>query len=867
MSKSHLIHQCLSTLPKLRDVFLCAVVIVAAMHMGACSEDTEEKLFGTSRLVPEAKVDATLHTAEGTDASATLLPFIPAADELSLTLVSADGRYRHIWERLSEYPADEPLLSGIYQAEVSYGSEYDEGIDSPYFYGYTTVDLSEAGVTKKVEITAYLANTLWQMSYTDALTSYFKSAKAIFHSDGGGYIEVLPGQQKPVFLRAGSVRVMMQLEMPSGKTVEFLAATIADARPAKLYNVVADLTTDGGEPTVVLSVNESTTTDDVSITLSSEFLESEAPLLECEGFVSGAAITVGEGTTTPHPVIFKVNPQFSEHLLLTMQSAALTAAGWPSEIDLATASEPQLRALRNLGLAISETDGIRSYDFSRVIPNLRADGTKPSTNTISLTATSASGRMSGPAEIHIDVTPVDISIVSVSPVVMGINQALMQVITSDANLTDNLVIETRESVAAPWSRATLTSVTQDAASPGRWYVNFSVPEGATATVEMRILYCGQLKAQTVLQRLTPNYTLKTDCYAMLAIVSIDAGTPEMTAAITSTVNIYIDGNPTLLISRRPQLGYIIVGGLEANRTYQLTTTMYDRISAASHPEGFTPAVTLVTENDAPVPNGDFEEIRSDEIKYSNLPSGGRYSQNIVDIFNRQNYCNYNLSVPKIWANTNAKTFCMAARRHNTWYMVPSGFTTTQTASGAYAAVIRSTGWDLNGEAIPDYRQTSQPYTEYSQNIPHIAHRAAGKLYLGNYSFDPSTLTEKYQEGVEFHSRPSALNGYYRFSPSLGDFSERGMVRVEVLGTDNGMDIVIARGEYLFDAAVSYKAFSVPLTYDRFGIKATRLKILFASSSRTGGIAEESATVSTYSDPTDAMSIGNELWIDNLTFTY
>lgn len=870
MNKPHLIYR-LSIQNTLRDVLLYVIVLVMAILLCTCTDDTHTDIYGSSTIIPEARVDAAVTSVEGTDISGNILPYIPSAQELAFTLTRTEGTYTHTWTHLADYPADEPLMPGTYTAELSYGSEYTEGVDAPYFYGSETVYLNAEGEAKRINITARLANTLWKVSYTDAFTSYFKNAHTILHSAGGGYIKVLPQETRPVFLRAGTIKVMLVLEMPSGESVEFLAASVPQARPAYMYNLTVDMTMgpDGTTPQVVFSFDESIATDDVTVALTPEFINSQAPMLQCEGFRPGTTISVAEGTLPAAPVQLIIDPAATSQLLLSTKSPALIAAGWPAEIDLVEADASRLQILKNLGLTISDrpTDGMRIYDFSQVIANMRADGDTDMLNTLSILATSHHGRMTGPVELNVRVTPVDMAIVSVSPVVIGINKAQMQIVSADADPASNLKILIRQTANDAWMPTTISSVTEDTDTPGRWYVTFDVPEAGNSSAEMRLLYCDNIKAQYTLQRVAPDYSLEVDSYAMLALVKIDAGSAELTATITSMANIYIDGQPVIQVSRQPRLGYIIVGGLEPNRSYRLTSTMYDRTAAASHPDAFTQPITFITENSAPVPNGDFEEIHSGDIKYTNLPQGGRYSQNIVELYNRQNYTSYKLSTPKRWANTNAKTFCMAASNHNTWYMVPSVFTTTDMASGAYAVVIRSTAYDIAGPIIPDYRQTAQPYTEYSQNIPGIANKAAGKLFLGSYTFDPATSTESYVEGVEFHSRPSALNGYYRLNPALNDVSDPGLARVEIIGNVNGTGIVIARGEYRFEPAVSYKAFSIPLTYEIYGIKAQKIKIVFASSSRIGSIAEETANIATYPNPAVSMSIGNELWIDNLTFTY
>ncbi len=127
-------------------------------------------------------------------------------------------------------------------------------------------------------------------------------------------------------------------------------------------------------------------------------------------------------------------------------------------------------------------------------------------------------------------------------------------------------------------------------------------------------------------------------------------------------------------------------------------------------------VDITTEKAQQLPNADFEERRK-SVEYRNLPSGGRYSQTIVGIFNRQNHANIKQEAPQSWANVNAKTFCMDAARHNTWYMQPSTESVLDAYLNSYGVRIQSVGWDIDGPEIPDYRQPDPP----TQTIAAIFH--------------------------------------------------------------------------------------------------------------------------------------------------
>ncbi len=51
--------------------------------------------------------------------------------------------------------------------------------------------------------------------------------------------------------------------------------------------------------------------------------------------------------------------------------------------------------------------------------------------------------------------------------------------------------------------------------------------------------------------------------------------------------------------------------------------------------------------------------------------------------------------------------------------------------------------------------------------------------------------------------------------------------MEVLGDLEGVPVVIASGEAHLPVALSYTAFTIPLSYESFGMKASSIRILFS----------------------------------------
>ncbi len=160
--------------------------------------------------------------------------------------------------------------------------------------------------------------------------------------------------------------------------------------------------------------------------------------------------------------------------------------------------------------------------------------------------------------------------------------------------------------------------------------------------------------------------------------------------------------------------------------------------------------------------------------YDRLPSGGRYSQTEVAIYNWQNRESFSQQVPQKWANTNAKTFSTRASNHNTWYMQPSVFTVSdEVKSGEFAVCLRSVGFDLSGEDIPDYAQTGRPYLQYSGGSA-CGLPCRGQAFPRRVFFQRLQHGESYKDVVDWKSRPRSLNGFYKYAPSPDSPSDTGV---------------------------------------------------------------------------------------------
>lgn len=314
-----------------------------------------------------------------------------------------------------------------------------------------------------------------------------------------------------------------------------------------------------------------------------------------------------------------------------------------------------------------------------------------------------------------------------------------------------------------------------------------------------------------------------------------------------------------------------LSGLNPNSTYKFRAR-FGAVYSTNQP-------SLTTEGAAPVPNGDFEDLVQ-TISVSEMKQGGEYR---ISPVNYQNTATFTLSEPSGWSSVNLKTCNNAAGNQNTWFVVPSTYATNiswsvyrdfgkksrtpdvytnlSAQSGYYAMILRNVAWDANG-VTPSRSGGAFNTTYYCENIPSIANRSAGKLFIGTYTY--SNGSETYDEGTSFSSRPLSLSGYYKYKDNQS--GETATVKVTLL---NG-STEIAAATVQLGAAASYTPFTLNIPYNDRQKKATQLKIMIASSnfaSYTQSVETSSIVTTNYNGERESTSRGAELTIDNLTFTY
>lgn len=815
----------------------------------SCSDDSRLSVPGVGTLALSLELQPAIPQADGAGPDV-VNPYSITSAEVAITMSSASGVYSHTWTDFSQFPQAEEYFAGTYKLDITAGN-VEEGYDSAYFGNTAEVSVSE-GQRTDASVTLPLLSVLFRAEMEVESPSGIRLESLDLQSETGVVQPLRPDAPDGSYLSMNGTEKWMYatLSRPAGDTVRVQLMNF-QPRTGLLYTVTSRF--DDNTLTVTCGGNESVTV------LDDAFFARRCAVIADSW---SAPLTVPEGETPSGSVVATVTPGSAplEHLYLTTLSASLIFGDvMPKHVDLLHLTSSQQAVIDKSGLKINRVGESIEVDYTDLIGSLVYLSPLYSRSVFSLQALSADGTASEPSVLTVDTTPIEIDVTGFDPAVMGVDSAAIFVACPSPGFASHVGIEVEDSETGLYASAPHSSRALD---PGRWEVRFPVPAGSQP-VSVRVLYCDEVRKVVSIPRHQPEFTIEVDPYASSAGIRIVPADTALLPTITDGVSIYIDGKETPVYQRFPRDGYLSVIGLRPSTSYVFRATM---MSGADGPV-FTPQVTVRTEQAAQLPNSDFEE-RKDGVIYDNLPSGGRYSQTTVELFNWQHHTSYDQEVPDGWANTNAKTFARSSTNHNTWYMQPSvALDRSVSFSKSFSVRLTSVAFDPDGEPIPDYAQTSQPYLDYSPIVPHIAYRAAGKLFLGSYSYDASSLSEAYREGMSWSSRPLSLNGNYRFIPPANDRSETALVRIQIMGHVNGKETVIAESEKSLPLATDFTAFSVPLGYSYFGVKATGIRVMFSSSSHIGTIAEETAAIHTVADPVTATRTGGTLWVDNITLAY
>lgn len=861
-----------------KNLFLCGATVLLLVSC-ANEENQVDSGYGSINVKVSADYQVVPVTRSTTEITETTNPDV---SEFALKLVSADGSFSRAWDSLADFDPAEKIPVGTYTMSAYYGNLEEEGFDKPYYLGQSDVAVRYRENTP-VEILCTLANVKVTVEYSDAFKKYFADYATTIHAAEGDYIKFEKEETRAAYVKPGKITIQTYLKKQNGIESTFEPAAIENAQPRQHYRIKLDIADNAaGEAQLSISFDETTETQPIAIDISDEVMVAPAPSFLPAGFEPGTPLEVKENS---YPDNRQVNISLTAKAglaacTLTTSSACLESEGWPREIDLVNLSSENRALLSRLGLKLKGFTEMGSkmgfIDFAELFTHLHTlDGSDM--HTFTLSAKDMYGKVSeSPITLSVKSIPITFALQTPEPVFVGSKSVTIPVEFDGAYIDQVKFSYLNAEDAKVNSNSTVVS------SEGNLYqIKISI-EATDKPVVVEGSYANGAKTSTIsIPVKTPAFTITAeeyDIWARRATVKLTAEDSQYQEAVDRYAVLFANstGQWETVASTLSQ-GRRVITGLNPDTRYQLRGSC----NSGQDNVNYSGDLTLRTESAAAVPNGDFEEI-AQTISVTDMNQGGKYS---VWPVNYQNTCSFTIQEPTGWASVNAKTCNLSAANQNSWFVIPSTYNTTLTwdayrsfgmntvtpdlyrdltaQSGSNAMVVRNVAWDENG-TTPGTSGGAFNTTYYNTNVPNIANRSAGKLFLGSYSY--SGGSETYTEGVSFASRPSALKGWYKYANDGNDPTETGVVTVTLL---NGQK-VIATGTARLSAAADYTEFSVPVTYSVTNQKATTLRIMITSSNHASyNQSEESAAIKTSvsNGQYESASRGATLTIDNLTFTY
>lgn len=819
---------------RLTYIFANILVLVA---VASCSRGGNDIATRQGYIDLEVAVDPSFTTSDGTSVllSASL---VPNGDSLSFTLRAADGA-SFTWPTARAFIlSTDTYMAGRYTGYLS----GRVSADAPLFSAEQEIMLAPDGSTK-VTMTARPADAMLRLSIGKKAGNLTVTAASV-HLPGYGYA-TMSGTDTVLFVAPGELEIYASVT--DGQRTVPLAVT-CDVAPvaARIY----DATVEVDNQTLVLTVDGK-----VESTLDlSGGLPEGVPQITTSGFTPGQTLEATEGLTIESPLLMTVSSATPlTHVFVNAVSPLLMADGQDFyDADLLHLTAEQREFMNRTGFTFSIDDGARNLvaDYTKVVEELASRSSAISRFT--MLAQDAAGACSEPVTLTVSTRVVEMRLMSSTPAVVGVDTASVVLAASeDLDEVADFAVRTIGPDGEYSLDCPVTSIAD--AGTGMVSLEFAVPSGL-GDIPVEIYYLGLKRLATVIKRANPAMAVNVDAFATTAILYLGASRTEALPFITEQVRVYVNGNPSSVWYRISEDGLVVINGLTPDTRYDLVLRLVGESAAAT--------ARFTTEEASPFP-GDIMDYRT-TIDYKHLACGGRYSATTVPVVNRQNYTDVVVEWPKkLWTNVNARTFDTASKLLNTWYLQPSAWLTTGRTETSRAICLRSVGYDHDGSQIADYVQTdaSAP-TPYSIVVPRVADRSAGRAWLGTYSYNHATGAETLSEGEPFTSRPSSLNGFFKYLPDLTDGTDYGVLDIELVSKDaGGKETVVADGHYDFRTSPDYKAFNVPLTYSLVNLRPTHLRVSIRSSHYDDELVPLTPDLRT------ASLVGSALWLTELSFSY
>lgn len=231
-------------------------IAAASLLMSACAKSPQADLSATGQI--NILFETSTETLD-----ITRVLTAPDASEFSLSILSTDNTYLKSWDNILLYPAENKLPIGSYVATAMYGDTNVEGYDKPCFAATSPFDIATDKITD-VELTARLANTAVNISYTDAFKNYFTQFSTTLVKPDETF-EIANDETRTLYIAPEDFTVKVSYIKPNGKSGS-ASVSCTGVKGQQWYNISFDVNNGGvGSAEIAVTLNDEVITQDVNI--------------------------------------------------------------------------------------------------------------------------------------------------------------------------------------------------------------------------------------------------------------------------------------------------------------------------------------------------------------------------------------------------------------------------------------------------------------------------------------------------------------------------------------------------------------------------------------------------------------------------
>lgn len=231
-----------------------AALSIMALTLTACNKNSNRS-EGHIRINATSSFDITdISTKSNLNEFCT----VPAVGDMTLQLIDQDN-FVAFDDLFKNFDPNVSLLTGNYDAFLTYGSEDEEGVDKPRMHAHAEFSVESEKLTT-VNMEAKLANSIIKIVCTEAFKQYYSNASFTVTTGSANKFVISDGQS--AFLEPYRFQITGKMKKQQNIDATFTYICDMSLKPACCYTITID-TSNTGSNTVSITFDNSVQTVDL----------------------------------------------------------------------------------------------------------------------------------------------------------------------------------------------------------------------------------------------------------------------------------------------------------------------------------------------------------------------------------------------------------------------------------------------------------------------------------------------------------------------------------------------------------------------------------------------------------------------------